>query len=184
MYFHYACWMNGGYFGVLKPKRWSGLSPNRKLLFIEKTRLKKLEPINLIAWRSLSQKQIGYLSIDVLRGFDMLLIISQIDFYGPTWRPLGLFFFTGSFSKSILIILNGFGSTFMILSSFVLIRCGRAVIPISLSKRMQEKHLYSGLIYGTYQAFVNPIILGWIVRGIYWHLILAAVSTYQVIPSA
>ncbi|TMU54906.1 acyltransferase family protein [Flagellimonas algicola] len=103
------------------------------------------------------------LSIDALRGFDMLLIIFADHFFYNLHQGSQTPFTEGlaeQFSHP-----DWFGSTFYDIIMPLFLFVVGAVIPFSLSKRMQDKsgrnHIYRKLA----KRFVILFILGWIVQG-------------------
>ncbi len=103
------------------------------------------------------------LSIDVLRGFDMLLIIFADRFF------IGLHAGAGtSITESLVKQFDHpdwFGSTFYDIIMPLFLFVVGAVIPFSLSKRMQENTSTIAIYGKLIKRFVILFILGWIVQG-------------------
>jgi predicted acyltransferase len=103
------------------------------------------------------------LSIDVLRGFDMLLIIFADRFFMGLHEGAGTSF-TGLLANQFDHP-DWFGSTcYDIIMPLFLFVVG-AVIPFSLSKRMQEDTSTAAIYGKLIKRFVILFILGWIVQG-------------------
>ena len=103
------------------------------------------------------------LSIDVLRGFDMLFIIFADRFFRTLNKAAGT-----SFTETLAKQFNHpewFGSTFYDIIMPLFLFVVGAVIPFSLSKRMQENASKSTLYLKLLKRFVLLFILGWIVQG-------------------
>jgi predicted acyltransferase len=103
------------------------------------------------------------LSIDVLRGFDMLLIIFADRFFMGLNRGAGT-----SFTEFLAIQFDHpewFGSTFYDIIMPLFLFVVGAVIPFSLSKRMQESTTKTSIYGKLIKRFVILFILGWIVQG-------------------
>ena len=103
------------------------------------------------------------LSIDALRGFDMLLIIFADRFFISLNEGAGT-----SFTESLARQFDHpewFGSTFydIVMPLFVFIV--GAVIPFSLSRRMQESTSKNAIYWKLIRRFILLFILGWIVQG-------------------
>lgn len=103
------------------------------------------------------------LSIDVLRGFDMLLIIFADRFFIGLHEGAGTSF-TASLAKQFDHP-EWFGSTFYDIIMPLFLFVVGAVIPFSLSKRMQENTHTSAIYMKLIKRFVILFILGWIVQG-------------------
>ncbi|WP_422349757.1 acyltransferase family protein [Flagellimonas sp.] len=103
------------------------------------------------------------LSIDALRGFDMLLIIFADHFFYNLHQG-GQTPFTEALAKQFSHP-EWFGSTFYDIIMPLFLFVVGAVIPFSMSKRMQDKngkgHVYRKLA----KRFVILFVLGWIVQG-------------------
>jgi predicted acyltransferase len=115
------------------------------------------------------------LSIDVLRGFDMLLIIFADRFFISLNRGAGT-----SFTESLANQFDHpewFGSTFYDIIMPLFLFVVGAVIPFSLSKRMQENTSKSSIYKKLIKRFVILFILGWIVQG---NLLDLDLSTFHV----
>ncbi|WP_420321093.1 acyltransferase family protein [Flagellimonas sp.] len=103
------------------------------------------------------------LSIDALRGFDMLLIIFADHFFYNLNKGAGTPF-TEALAKQFSHP-EWFGSTFYDIIMPLFLFVVGAVIPFSLSKRMQE-NVGKGAIYRKLaKRFIILFILGWIVQG-------------------
>ena len=103
------------------------------------------------------------LSIDALRGFDMLLIIFADRFFIGLHEGAGT-----SFTESLAIQFDHpewFGSTFYDIIMPLFLFVVGAVIPFSLSKRMQENTTKSSIYRKLIKRFIILFILGWIVQG-------------------
>lgn len=103
------------------------------------------------------------LSIDALRGFDMLLIIFADRFFAmlhkgadtPLTEALA-----SQFSHP-----KWFGSTFYDIIMPLFLFVVGAVIPFSLSKRMQANNSKGDLYKKLFKRFLILFVLGWIVQG-------------------
>ena len=103
------------------------------------------------------------LSIDALRGFDMLLIIFADHFFYNLHQG-GQTPFTEALAKQFSHP-EWFGSTFYDIIMPLFLFVVGAVIPFSMSKRMQDKS-GKGHVYGKLaKRFVILFVLGWIVQG-------------------
>ncbi|MGB5357961.1 MAG: DUF5009 domain-containing protein [Eudoraea sp.] len=103
------------------------------------------------------------LSIDALRGFDMLLIIFADRFFIGLNEGAGTPF--TEFLAKQFDHPEWFGSTFYDIIMPLFLFVVGAVIPFSLSKRMQ-KNTSTAAIYGKLiKRFIILFILGWIVQG-------------------
>lgn len=103
------------------------------------------------------------LSIDALRGFDMLLIIFADRFFFGLNEGAGTYF--TEFLAKQFDHPEWFGSTFYDIIMPLFLFVVGAVIPFSLSKRMQN-NTSTALIYRKLiKRFVILFILGWIVQG-------------------
>lgn len=103
------------------------------------------------------------LSIDALRGFDMLLIIFADQFF--YWLHEGADHpFTASLAKQFSHP-EWFGSTFYDIIMPLFLFVVGAVIPFSLSKRFQENTTKIAIYKKLIRRFVILFILGWIVQG-------------------
>ncbi len=103
------------------------------------------------------------LSIDALRGFDMLLIIFADRFFISLNQGAGT-----SFTESLARQFDHpewFGSTFYDIIMPLFLFVVGAVIPFSLSKRMQENTSKTSIYGKLIKRFVILFILGWIVQG-------------------
>ncbi|WP_299157958.1 DUF5009 domain-containing protein [uncultured Eudoraea sp.] len=103
------------------------------------------------------------LSIDVLRGFDMLLIIFADRFFINLNEGAGT-----SFTESLAKQFDHpewFGSTFYDIIMPLFLFVVGAVIPFSLSKRMQENTSMTSIYGKLIKRFIILFILGWIVQG-------------------
>ncbi|SHN35145.1 Predicted acyltransferase [Cyclobacterium lianum] len=103
------------------------------------------------------------LSIDVLRGFDMLMIIFADRFFMSLHRGADSAltgFLAHQFDHP-----DWFGSTFYDIIMPLFLFVVGAVIPFSLSQRMQEQHTKAQLYRKLLRRFVILFILGWIVQG-------------------
>ncbi|NJB71711.1 putative acyltransferase [Saonia flava] len=103
------------------------------------------------------------LSIDALRGFDMLLIIFADQFFINLHQGVG-----SSFTKSLAEQFNHpewFGSTFYDIVMPLFLFVVGAVIPFSLSKRIQESKGAASIYRKLIKRFVILFVLGWIVQG-------------------
>ncbi|MFT4857741.1 MAG: putative acyltransferase [Algoriphagus sp.] len=103
------------------------------------------------------------LSIDILRGFDMLLIIFADRFFMGLHEGAGTSF-TGSLANQFDHP-EWFGSTFYDIIMPLFLFVVGAVIPFSLSKRMQENTSKMAVYGKLFKRFVILFILGWIVQG-------------------
>jgi predicted acyltransferase len=103
------------------------------------------------------------LSIDVLRGFDMLLIIFADRFFMGLHEGAGTSF-TGLLANQFDHP-DWFGSTFYDIIMPLFLFVVGAVIPFSLSKRMQEDTSTAAIYGKLIKRFVILFILGWIVQG-------------------
>ncbi len=103
------------------------------------------------------------LSIDALRGFDMLLIIFADQFFITLHRGVN-----APFTQALANQFEHpewFGSTFYdIIMPLFLFTVG-AVIPFSLSKRMEKKPDRRAIYSKLFRRFMILFILGWIVQG-------------------
>lgn len=103
------------------------------------------------------------LSIDVLRGFDMLLIVFADRFF------IGLNNGAGTpFTKILASQFDHpewFGSSFYDIIMPLFLFVVGAVIPFSLSKRIQESTSVTAIYGKLLKRFVILFILGWIVQG-------------------
>ncbi len=103
------------------------------------------------------------LSIDALRGFDMLMIIFADRFFSKLHNAAGTPFtaeLANQFDHP-----EWFGSTFYdIIMPLFLFLVG-AVIPFSLSKRIQESNGKGPIYKKLIKRFLILFILGWIVQG-------------------
>ncbi|MDN3689909.1 acyltransferase family protein [Cyclobacterium jeungdonense] len=103
------------------------------------------------------------LSIDALRGFDMLLIIFADRFFASLHQGADTAF-TGFLARQFEHP-EWFGSTFYDIIMPLFLFVVGAVIPFSLSQRMQEQNS-KGQLYGKLiKRFIILFILGWIVQG-------------------
>ena len=102
-------------------------------------------------------------SIDALRGFDMLLIIFADRFF------IGLNEGAGTpFTEFLAIQFDHpewFGSTFYDIIMPLFLFVVGAVIPFSLSKRIQENTTKKSIYRKLIKRFIILFILGWIVQG-------------------
>ncbi|WP_027137446.1 acyltransferase family protein [Gaetbulibacter saemankumensis] len=103
------------------------------------------------------------LSIDVLRGFDMLMIIFADKFFGSLHRGVGL-----PITKSISEQFKhpdwlGFTAYDIVMPLFLFVV--GAVIPFSLSKHFQEITPKSQIYKKLIRRFVILFVLGWLVQG-------------------
>ncbi|NJK86777.1 MAG: DUF5009 domain-containing protein [Bacteroidales bacterium] len=103
------------------------------------------------------------LSIDVLRGFDMLLIIFADSFFNSLHHGAGTPF-TG-FLANQFNHPEWFGSTFYDIVMPLFLFVVGAVIPFSLSKRIQQSTGKVQIYKKLAKRFVVLFILGWIVQG-------------------
>ena len=103
------------------------------------------------------------LSIDALRGFDMLLIIFADRFFITLNEGVNAPF-TQALAKQFDHP-EWFGSTFYDIIMPLFLFVVGAVIPFSLSKRMQESTSKSAIYYKLIRRFIVLFILGWIVQG-------------------
>ena len=103
------------------------------------------------------------LSIDALRGFDMLLIIFADRFFITLHKGAD-----STFTQSLA---NQFdhpdwlGSAFYDIIMPLFLFVVGAVIPFSISKRMQENKSKRSIYYKLIKRFIILFILGWIVQG-------------------
>ena len=103
------------------------------------------------------------LSIDALRGFDMLLIVFADRFFASLHRGADTAF-TGFLARQFEHP-EWFGSTFYDIIMPLFLFVVGAVIPFSLSQRMQEQRSKGQLYRKLLKRFVILFILGWIVQG-------------------
>ncbi|WP_154857533.1 acyltransferase family protein [Cyclobacterium xiamenense] len=103
------------------------------------------------------------LSIDALRGFDMLLIVFADRFFASLHRGADTAF-TGFLARQFEHP-EWFGSTFYDIIMPLFLFVVGAVIPFSLSQRMQEQSSKGQLYRKLLKRFVILFILGWIVQG-------------------
>ncbi len=112
---------------------------------------------------AIPQRSPRILSIDALRGFDMLLIIFADRFFASLHRGADTAF-TGFLARQFSHP-EWFGSTFYDIIMPLFLFVVGAVIPFSLSQRMQDQSS-KGQLYGKLlKRFVILFILGWIVQG-------------------
>ncbi len=103
------------------------------------------------------------LSIDALRGFDMLLIIFADRFFNYLNKGVG-----SSFTETLAKQFEHpewFGSSFYDIVMPLFLFVVGAVIPFSLSKRMQENTSTFSIYRKLIKRFIILFILGWIVQG-------------------
>ncbi|MCL6266824.1 acyltransferase family protein [Flagellimonas myxillae] len=103
------------------------------------------------------------LSIDVLRGFDMLLIIFADHFFANLHKGAN-----SSFSEALANQFSHpewFGSTFYDIIMPLFLFVVGAVIPFALSKRMENNSDMGPVYKKLIRRFVILFILGWIVQG-------------------
>ncbi|MEX2512132.1 MAG: DUF5009 domain-containing protein [Cyclobacteriaceae bacterium] len=103
------------------------------------------------------------LSIDALRGFDMLMIIFADRFFASLHRGADTAF-TGFLARQFEHP-EWFGSTFYDIIMPLFLFVVGAVIPFSLSQRMQQESSKGQLYRKLIKRFVILFILGWIVQG-------------------
>ncbi|WP_149304974.1 acyltransferase family protein [Pareuzebyella sediminis] len=103
------------------------------------------------------------LSIDVLRGFDMLLIIFADRFFIGLNQGAGTPF--TEFLAEQFDHPEWFGSTFYDIIMPLFLFVVGAVIPFSLSKRMQASTSMTSIYRKLIKRFIILFILGWIVQG-------------------
>lgn len=103
------------------------------------------------------------LSIDVLRGFDMLMIIFADRFFASLHHGADTPF-TGFLARQFDHP-EWFGSTFYDIIMPLFLFVVGAVIPFSLSQRMQQQSSKGQLYRKLFRRFVILFILGWIVQG-------------------
>lgn len=103
------------------------------------------------------------LSIDALRGFDMLLIIFADRFFASLHRGADTAF--TEFLARQFEHPEWFGSTFYDIIMPLFLFVVGAVIPFSLSQRMQEQSSKGQLYRKLIKRFIILFILGWIVQG-------------------
>lgn len=102
-------------------------------------------------------------SIDALRGFDMLMIIFADRFFSTLHNGSG-----SEFTQSLANQFDHpewFGSTFYDIIMPLFLFVVGAVIPFSLSKRMQSDSSKVSIYKKLIRRFVILFILGWIVQG-------------------
>ncbi|MFA7172225.1 MAG: DUF5009 domain-containing protein [Kiritimatiellia bacterium] len=103
------------------------------------------------------------LSIDALRGFDMLLIIFASQFFRALHQGINSPL-TASMAKQFSHP-DWFGCSFIDIVMPLFLFLAGAVIPFSLSKRIQQNSSKSAIYLKLMQRFVVLFILGWIVQG-------------------
>lgn len=103
------------------------------------------------------------LSIDALRGFDMLLIIFADRFFNRLHRATNTPF-TESLAKQFDHP-EWFGSTFYDIIMPLFLFIVGVVIPFSLSKRMQANRSMASIYRKLFKRFIILFFLGWIVQG-------------------
>jgi predicted acyltransferase len=109
------------------------------------------------------QKPSRILSIDALRGFDMLMIIFADRFFYTLNEGAGTpltEFFARQFEHP-----EWFGSTFYDIIMPLFLFVVGAVIPFSLSQRMQANNSVMSIYKKLIRRFVILFFLGWIVQG-------------------
>ena len=121
----------------------------------------RINPANRMDGKKSTNQRI--LSIDLLRGFDMLLIIFADRFFYSLDESAGTPF--TAFLANQFDHPEWFGSTFYDIIMPLFLFVVGAVIPFSLSKRMQQSTGPAVVYRKLVKRFLILFVLGWIVQG-------------------